>query len=50
MVKILDGKLESDFVWATEKRLNTLKSFMAKADFTDNAQTLKRMTNIFSKS
>ena len=48
--KNIDGKLESDFVWATEKRLNALKSFMTKEDFTNNAQTLKRMTNILAKA
>lgn len=45
-----DGNLEADNVWATEKRLNTLKAFMRKEDFTENAQVLKRMTNILAKA
>lgn len=44
------GKLEADNVWATEKRLNTLKAFMNREDFTANAQVLKRMTNILAKA
>lgn len=48
--KNTDGKLEADNIWATEKRLNALKSFMRKDDFTENAQVLKRMTNILAKA
>ena len=48
--KNIDGKLEADHVWATEKRLNALKAFMRKEDFTENAQVLKRMTNILAKA
>lgn len=48
--KNTDGKLEADHIWATEKRLNALKVFMRKPDFTENAQVLKRMTNILAKA
>lgn len=48
--KDTSGKYESENVWATEKRLNALKSFMNKKDFTENAQVLKRMTNILAKA
>lgn len=48
--KNTDGKLEAEHIWATEKRLNALKAFMNKADFTENAQVLKRMTNILAKT
>ena len=48
--KDVKGKFEADNVWATEKRLNTLKAFMRNEDFTANAQVLKRMTNILAKA
>jgi len=44
------GKSQSYMVWATERRLNTLKEAMKLSDFAENVQTLKRMTNILAKS
>ncbi len=44
------GKLESDMIWETAQRLNALKEAMTQADFADNAQALKRITNILAKS
>lgn len=47
--KDANGNYGADNVWATERRLIAMKKAMEQPEFTANAQTLKRVTNILSK-